>query len=91
MDHFLYLCFLFVVCSCLFIGHSLVVTCLERAGLLALLCVMFYCVFVTFACDVLGQVWCLIVPISDLCLLSYFRSVGWCLMLVCSCAHHGST
>ena len=34
--------------------------------------VMFYCVFVTFPCGVLGQVRCLIVSISDLCLLSYF-------------------
>ena len=36
---------------------SLVVTCWERAGLLALLYVMFYCVFVTFQCGVMGQVW----------------------------------
>ena len=48
------------------------VTCWERADLLALLCVMFYCVFVTFPCVVLGQVKCLIVSIPDLCLLSYF-------------------
>ena len=31
----------------------------------------FHCVFVTFPCGVLGQVWCLIVSIPDLC-LSYF-------------------
>ena len=31
-----------------------------------------YCVLVTFPCGVLGQVWCLIVSIPDLCLLSYF-------------------
>ena len=36
-------------------------------------CVMFYCVFVTFPCDVMGHVWYLIVPISDLCLLTYFE------------------
>ena len=48
------------------------VTCWERADLLAFLCVMFYCGFVSFPCGVLGQVWCLIVSISDLCLLSYF-------------------
>ena len=28
--------------------------------------------FVTFPCGVLGQVWCLIVSIPDVCLLSYF-------------------
>ena len=50
----------------------LFVTCWERADHLALLYVMFYCVFVTFQCGVLGQVWCLIVSISDLCLLSYY-------------------
>ena len=50
---------------------SLVVTFWERGCLLALLCVMFSYVFVTFPCDVLGQVWYLIVSISDLCLLSY--------------------
>ena len=51
---------------------SLAVTCREWADLLALLYVMFYCVFVTFPCGVLGHVWCLIVSIPDLCLLSYF-------------------
>ena len=38
----------------------------------ALLCVMFYCDFVVIPCGVLGQVWCLVVSISDLCLRSYF-------------------
>ena len=45
---------------------------LGRANLLAVLCVMFYCAFVTFPCGVLGQMWYLIVSISDLCLLTYF-------------------
>ena len=30
------------------------------------------CVFVTFPCSILGQVWYLIVSIPDLCPLSYF-------------------
>ena len=51
---------------------SLAVTCWERADVLALLYVMFYCIFVTFPCGVLGQVWYLIVLIPDLCVLSYF-------------------
>ena len=34
--------------------------------------VMFNCVFVTFPGGALGQVWYLIVLISDLCHLSYF-------------------
>ena len=33
--------------------------------------VMFNCVFVTFPCGILGQVWYLIVSIPDLCHLSY--------------------
>ena len=37
-----------------------------------LLFVMFNCVFVTFPCGILGQVWYLIVSIPDLCHLSYF-------------------
>ena len=42
----------------------------SKQFILALLCVMFYCVFVTFPCGILGQVGCLIVSIPDLCLLS---------------------
>ena len=34
--------------------------------------VMSNCVFVTFPCDILGQVWYLIVSIPDICPLSYF-------------------
>ena len=40
---------------------------------LALLYVMFRCVFVTFPCGVLGQVWHLIVSIPDLYRLPYFN------------------
>ena len=65
---------LFMFCD----GHAfasvhccLVVTCLERADLLALVYDV-YCGFVTFPCGILGQVWYLIVSIPDLCHLSYF-------------------
>ena len=54
---------------------SLVVTCWERANHLALVCVLIFH-FPTFPCGVLGQMWYLIVSISDLCLLNYF--VGLC-------------
>ena len=37
-----------------------------------LLFVMFNCVFVTFPCGILGQVWYFIISIPDLCCLSYF-------------------
>ena len=38
--------------------------------------VMFYCVFVTFPCGILGQVWYLIVSIPDRCHLSYFKKLS---------------
>ena len=38
-----------------------------------LLFVMFNCVFVTFPCGILVQVWYLIDSIPDLCRLSYFQ------------------
>ena len=47
------------------------VTCWERADLLALVGDI-YCIFVTFRCGILGQVWYLIVLFPDLCLLYYF-------------------
>ena len=51
----------------------LVVTCLERADLLALVGDV-YCIFDTFPCGILGQV--LIVLFPDLCRLSYFIDKG---------------
>ena len=65
MGHICYVLFVFAMLSCLF------VTCWERADLLARLYVKFSCFFVTFPCDVLGQVWNLIVLIPDICLLTY--------------------
>ena len=47
---------------------SLVITCWERADILALLYMMFSCVFVTFPYVALGQVWYVIVSIPDICL-----------------------
>ena len=37
-----------------------------------LLFVIFNCVFVTFPCGILSQVWFLIASIPDLCCLSYY-------------------
>ena len=71
MDH---LCFFFASC----VSHTfapvhccLMVTCWERADLLALVGDV-YCIFVTFPCGILCQVWYLIVSFPDLCRLSYF-------------------
>ena len=60
----------------------LVVTCWERADLLALVGDI-YCIFVTFPCGTLGQVWYLIVSFPDLCHLSYFR---FCILCCCFAA-----
>ena len=54
-----FLLFMFHVClyhTVMSIHCSLVVTCRERANLLALFCVMFTCIFVTFPYGVLSQV-----------------------------------
>ena len=59
-----------VRCAFASVPCCLVVTCWERADLLALDCDDY--VFVTFPCGILSQVWYLIVFIPDLCHLSYF-------------------
>ena len=66
-DHTHLLFFLSVHCS-------LVVTCWERANLWLgyLVCDGFSCVFVTFPCDGLCQVWYFMVLIPDLCPFSIF-------------------
>ena len=51
----------------------LVTTCCERADLLAFVGDV-YCIFVTFPCGILGQVWYFIVSFPDLCLFSYFAN-----------------
>ena len=61
----------------------LVVTCLERADLLALVGAV-YCSFVTFPCSILGQVWYLIVSFPDLCRLSYFYQDVSCRRVNCT-------
>ena len=67
---------MFRVCHAFFsVQCSIVVTCMERAILLALLYVMFSCVFVTFLRGVLGQVWYLIVSIPDRCLLTFANNL----------------
>ena len=79
------LCFsCFRVCLLLHCGH-----CWERADLLALVGDV-YCIFVTFPCGILCQVWYLIVSFPDLCRLSYLddfpvRShIGHCFTFVCT-------
>ena len=63
----------FVFCAGLPVSCSLAVTCWERADLLAVLYVMFSCVFVTFSHGVLDHVWYLIVSIPDISGLPYLK------------------
>ena len=49
-----------------------------------LLFVMFNCVFVTFPCNFLGQVWYLLVSNHDICCLSYFTLKSCMLQFCCS-------
>ena len=68
------------VCFCLVFAMALyasvymcfVVTCLERADLLALVCGVQLRIC-HFPIGILGQVWYLIVSIPDLCTLTYFE------------------
>ena len=62
-----------------FVSHAftsvhccLVITCWERVYLLVIVGDV-YCIFVTFQCDILGQVCYFIVSFPDLCRLSYFN------------------
>ena len=73
MDHFvpfvlqkMYLCLVFLMLSRLFIA-----TLWSPAGT-GLTSRLVNCVFVTFPCGILGQVWYLIVSIPDFCRLPYF-------------------
>ena len=73
MDHLCYLCLVFVMLSHLFIAA---LWSPAGKGLTSWhLFVMPNCDFVTFPCGILGQVWYLIVMISDLCRHSYFHTV----------------
>ena len=69
MDLLCFFCLVFVMSLCASVYMCFVVTCWERADLLALVCGV-YCEFVT-SIGILGQVWYLIVLIPDLCTLTY--------------------
>ena len=71
MDHLCYLCLVFVMLLLLLVAAFWSPA---RKGLTSwLLFMMFNCVFVTFPCGILGQVWYLFVSFPDLCHLSYFK------------------
>ena len=75
MDHLWIL--MFCVCHAFAsVNCCCVVTCWERADLLALVCDV-YCVFITFPCGILGQVWYLIVSFPDLWRLFNLDTLYW--------------
>ena len=59
---------------CVSVYICFVVTCWERADLLALVCGVLLCVC-HFPIGILGQVWYLIVSIPDLCTITYFQTL----------------
>ena len=73
MDILCYLCLVFVMFSCLLIAALWSPA--EKGLTSGLLLVMFNCVFVTFPCGILGQVWYLLVLIPDLCRISYCEKI----------------
>ena len=70
MNHLGYLYLVFLMLSRLLIAALLSPAGKELTAWLVF--VMFNCVFVTFPCGILAQVWYLIISIPDLCRLSNF-------------------
>ena len=71
MDLLCFFCLMFAMPLCASVYMCFLVTCWERADLLALLCGVQLLVC-HFPIGILGQVWYLIVSIPDLCTLTYF-------------------
>ena len=81
MDHYCYMCFVFVMLSRLIIAELWSSAGKGPRSLDSLVCDVSLC-FVTFKFDILGQVWYLIKSIPELCLLAYFvfcHFLIWCL------------
>ena len=74
MDLLCFFCLVFAIPLNASVYMCLVVTCWERADLLALVCGVLLCVCY-FPIGILGQVWYLILSIPDLCTLSYFEAI----------------
>ena len=72
-------CLVFAMSLCASVYMCFMVTCWERADLLALVCGV-CCEFVTFPIGILGQVWYLIVSNSDLCTLTYLISIEFAMV-----------
>ena len=62
-----FFCLVFTMPLCVLVYMYLVVTCWERADILALVCGAY------FSCHFPSQMWFLIVSIPDLCTVTYFQ------------------
>ena len=85
------LLFMFHVClyyTVLFVPCSFVITCWEKADLLALSCVMIPCGFVTFPYAASSQVWHMIVSIPAFCLLLYLSLVKYIVCQLVRCKYY---
>ena len=76
VDLLCFFCLVFAMLLWASVNMCLVVTCWERAGLLALVCGVQLGVC-HFPIGILGQVWYLIISIPDLCTLTYFFQLEW--------------
>ena len=76
-----FFCLVFALSLCASAFMLFVVTCWERADLLALVCgvELWIC---HFPIGIAGQVWYLIVLISDLCTLNYFTVFFVCIIFI---------
>ena len=72
VDLLCFFCLVFAMLMCASVYMCLVVTCWERADLLALTCGV-QLVVCHFPIGILGQLWYLIVSITELCILTYFN------------------
>ena len=69
-----FFCLMFAMCLCASVYMCFVVTCWERADLLALVCGVQLCLC-HLSIGILGQVWYLIISIPYICTLTYFKSL----------------
>ena len=75
VDHFLFLCFVFVMLSCLL--NAAMGSPAGKWLTYWRSCVLCFLCFVTLQCGVLVWTWYLIVSIPDLCLLTYFHRTNY--------------
>ena len=87
MDILCVFCLVFAMSLCASVYMCFVVTCWERADLLALVCGVLLRVC-HFPIGILCQVWYLIVSIPDLCTLTYFSIISGAVLEKTKCCNN---